>query len=152
MPKKTELEWWYAKQVANDYTFNLRRDMEDYCVSDVKLVKAGCHCFQAEFQKHVDFNLMEKCVPITSIWHRYWSKMPLPFNTIDLEPPRSRHGAQTNQSVKAFQWLDWYEHCLRTNIPTSSTGEPTADHIRHTGNGGEVSIQTPVRSIHVNGY
>lgn len=62
--KKVEFKRWYAEQAANDYTFNLRQEMEDYCISNVKLLKAGCQCFQSEFQQHGDFNPMKKCVTI----------------------------------------------------------------------------------------
>ena len=50
--KKTEFEKWYDEQLNSNYVFNLRQDMESYCVSDVKLLKAGCEAFQQEFESH----------------------------------------------------------------------------------------------------
>lgn len=44
---KAEFEQRYADQVGRKYVFNLRRKMEAYCVSDIKLLKAGC---QARFR------------------------------------------------------------------------------------------------------
>ena len=64
--KKEEFERWYIEKVNINYVFNLRREMEAYCVSDVKLLKAGCLKFQAEFEGHAEFKPMEKCVTIAS--------------------------------------------------------------------------------------
>ena len=58
--KKQEFEMWYSEQVQNEYEFNMRREMEEYCISDVKLLKAGCQKFQAEFYKEAEFHPMEK--------------------------------------------------------------------------------------------
>ena len=43
-------------------------------MSDVKLLKAGCLKFQAEFDGHAEFKLMEKCVTIASACNRFWHK------------------------------------------------------------------------------
>lgn len=126
--------------------------MEAYCVSDVKLFKAGCLRFQEEFRQRADFNQMEKCVSIASACHRYWPKKLLPHNTIAVKPPRRWHGSRTSQSVKAFKWLAWQEHRLCVSTLASSTGEPTTDRIRHAGNGGGVRVFTPARPTSVDGY
>lgn len=111
--KKEEFDIWYNEQLANNYVFNMRHEMESYCVSDVKLLKAGCKAFQQEFETHGQFNPMAKCVTIASACHRYWRKMHLPRNTIPVEPARGWHGSRNNQSVKALKWLSWCEHQLR---------------------------------------
>lgn len=84
--KKTEFETWYADQIRREYLFNLRREMEEYCASDVKLLKAGCMKFQAEFFKEAEFPPMEKRLTIASACHRYWRKKLLQKNTIAVEP------------------------------------------------------------------
>lgn len=149
--KKEEFERWYIEKVNTNDVFNLRREMEAYCVSDVKLLKAGCLKFQAEFEGHAEFKPMEKCVTIASACNRFWRKKMLPKHTIAVEP-RGWHGARTNQSVKAFKWLAWQEYRLRLNAPTSLTSEPIADRIRHANNGGEVRVFTPAQPCTVDGY
>ena len=101
--KKAEFEKWYHQQVTRNHVFNLRNEMEEYCISDVKLLKAGCIAFQREIKHHGKFNPMENCVTIASACNRYWRKMLLPKNTIAVEPPRGWHGARTNQSIKTFK-------------------------------------------------
>ena len=125
--------------------------MEQYCISDVKLLKAGCQKFQSEFASHADFRPMEKCATIASACNRFWRKKLLPLQTITIEPPRGWHGAMSNQSFKAFKWLAWQESKLR-KAPQSSTCAPQADRIQHAGNGGEVRVLTPGQSFLVDGY
>ena len=63
MSKKKMLEFnqWYAEQLEDpNRLFNLQEEMIDYCISDVKLLKAGCIKFQDEFKEKGDFNPMEK--------------------------------------------------------------------------------------------
>lgn len=81
---KSEFETWHAEQVRRGGVFNLRREMEAYCVSDVKLLKGGCQKFQEEFYAETEFNPMEP-------------------NSVAVEPPRGWYGARSNQSHKALQ-------------------------------------------------
>ena len=107
MTEKTNknFESWYKDKVDNNYQFNSKQEMKQYCISDVKLLKAGYQKFQREFQEKADFNPMEKCITIASACNRFWRKKQLPKNTIAVEPPSGWHGATTNQSIKALQWL-----------------------------------------------
>ena len=130
---KTNFDEWYKDKVENNYEFNLKEEMQKYCISDVKLLKAGCQTFQSEFYKKAEFNPMEKCITIASACNRYWRKMQLPKNTIAVEPPTGWHGVTTNQSIKALKWLTWKEQRLRSNEVATQT-----DRIRHSFNGGEV--------------
>ena len=152
MSKKKMLEFnqWYAEQLEDpNRLFNLQEEMIDYCISDVKLLKAGCLKFQEEFKEKGDFNPMEKCVTVTSACNRYWRKMHLTPQTIAVEPPTGWHGSTGNQSLKASKWLYWCEHQLRSSSPRDDT-QP--DRIAHSRNGGEHSILTPARVMHVDGY
>ena len=133
--KKAEFERWHAEKVTTHYRFVLRREMEAYCESDVKLLKAGCRKFRKEFKQKADFDPMEKCVTIASACNRFWRKKLVPKNKIASEPPRGWHGSRSNQSVKASKWLAWQEHLLRQQHPA------TSDRIRTVRNGGEVRVQ-----------
>lgn len=147
---KKAFETWYADKVRSQYSFNLKHEMEQYCVSDVKLLKAGCQRFQKEFEEKAAFKPMEKCLTIALACNRYWRKMQLPKNTIAVEPPAGWHGITSNQSIKALKWLTWQEHKLRHSGPFSS--EPEGNRIRHAYNGGEVRVFTPGQSYLVDGF
>ena len=132
--KKAEFERWYDEKVAAHYRFVLRREMEAYCESDVKLLKAGCRKFREEFKQKADFDPLEKCVTIASACNRFWRKKLVPKRKIASEPPRGWHGSRSNQSLKALKWLAWQEHRLRQQHPA------TSDRIRTVRNGGEVRV------------
>ena len=132
--KKAEFERWHAEKVESNYRFVLRREMEAYCESDVKLLKAGCRKFREEFKQKADFDPVEKCVTIASACNRFWRKKMVPKNKIASEPPRGWHGSRSNQSIKALKWLAWQEHRLRFQHPTDG------DRIRTVRNGGEVRV------------
>lgn len=120
--KKAEFERWHAEQVNSDYVFNLQKQMKAYCISDVKLLKAGYQKFQDKFCQYTEFDPMEICITIASACNCCWREKLLPKHTIAFQPPRGRHGTRTNEPH---------------NNPTSATGDPTADRIHHVGNGRE---------------
>jgi len=130
--KKDEFERCYQEKVNDNYHFVLRQEMEAYCESDVKLLKAGCQTFRQEFKQKTDFNPMEKCVTIASACNRFWRKKLVPTNTIASRPPRGWHGTRSNQSVKALKWLAWQEHLLQH--------PDQGDRIRTVRNGGKVRL------------
>ena len=45
---KAEFERWYTAQVGNEAQFDMQRDLVDYCISDVKLLRGGCLTFRRE--------------------------------------------------------------------------------------------------------
>ena len=146
MPKKKEeLLHWHSEQVAHNVTFNFKQEMIAYCQSDVALLKAGCIKFQQEFESQAAFNPMEKCITIASACNLYWRKHHLPPDTIAVEPLRGWRGANTNQSVKALQWLHYKEH----QIAKEGASPPRIHHVR---NGGEQSVRTIANNYFVDGY
>ena len=146
MPKKKEeLLHWHSEQVARNVTFHFKKEMIAYCQSDVALLKAGCIKFQQEFQSQAEFNPMAKCITIASGCNLYWRKHHLTPNTIAVEPLRGWRGANTNQSLKALQWLHYQEHQIAKE-------GASPDRIHHVRNGGEQSVRTIANSYFVDGY
>jgi len=74
--KKAEFESWYQEKVDDNYQLVIQREMQAYCESDVKLLKAGCQKFRKEFRQHTDFDPIEECVTIASACNRFWCKKP----------------------------------------------------------------------------
>ena len=108
--KREELTRWHSDQVRRNVSFHFRREMIDYCKSDVALLKAGCEAFQREFQSQAGINPMEKCMIIASACNLYWRKHHPPPNTIAVEPVSCWQGPHFNHSLKALQWLYYQEH------------------------------------------
>ena len=143
--KKEELLHWHDEQVRRNVTFIFKEELIAYCKSDVNLLKQGCQKFQEEFQSQAGFNPMHKCVTIASACNLYWRKHHLQPNTISVEPIRGWRGANTNQSVKALQWLYFQENLL----PKQGA---SVDRIRHVRNGGEQTVRTSTSIYFVDGY
>ena len=143
--KKEELLRWHSEQVQRNVPFDFQHEMIEYCKSDVALLKAGCEAFQQEFQRQAGFNPMANCITIASACNKYWRRHHLQPNTIAVEPPRGWRGANTNQSVKALQWL----YLKEKEIVKQGA---SADRIRHVRNGGEQTVRTAVTSYFVDGF
>ena len=69
--KKAELVTWHADQVQRNVVFDFQQELEDYCKSDVELLKKGCEAFVKQFRQEADFNPFEKCSTIASACNLY---------------------------------------------------------------------------------
>ena len=143
--KKEELLQWYSDQVRRNVVFDFKKELLDYCKSDVALLKAGCQAFQREFQNASAFNPMAECYTIASACNLYWRKNLLTPNTIAIEPLHGWRGPQVNHSLMALQWLYYQENLLAKE-------GASADRIKHVRNGGEQCIKTANKIYFVDGY
>ena len=143
--KKEELINWHTQQVGLNVQFNFKEQLIAYCKSDVQLLKQGCQKFQEQFASQAGFNPMVHCFTIASACNLYWRKHHLQPNTIAVEPIRGWRGANTNQSVKALQWLYFQE----SQIPKQGACQ---DRIQHVRNGGEQSVRTANKLYFIDGY
>jgi len=143
--KKKALETWHAEQVRRGVVFDFKKELEEYCQSDVALLQGGCEAFCKEFEEHAGFNPFAKCVTIAAACNLYWRKHHLPHDTIAVRPLHGWRGAQVNHSLKALQWLYYEEQRLPKD-------EACADRIKHVRNGGEQTVVTDTDSYFVDGY
>ena len=143
--EKAEFERWYDEQVARGEAFDLQKELIDYCHSDVKLLKAGCEAFVAQFKQEADFNPFERCATIASACNLYWRRSieeGTDAALIAVRPLQGWHGAQVNQSRAALEWLTYEE---------SKLPKERGERIRHARNGGEKSVKTSKGKEHVDG-
>ena len=143
---KVAFEKWYAEQHGE---FDLKKELEEYCRSDVALLKAGCEAFVAQFKQEADFNPFEKCATIASACNLYWRRSIEEGSDaakIAVRPLRGWHGAQVNQSRAALEWLTYKENLL------PHEGVAAAEKIRHARNGGEKRLWLENGAVHVDGW
>ena len=142
--EKTEFEEWYRVQTG---TFDFKKELLQYCQSDVALLKAGCEEFVARFSQEAQFNPFEKCTTIAAACNLYWRrsiKKDTHAARIAVRPLRGWHGATVNQSNAALQWLAYEESLL----PLGGDG----DQIKHARNGGEKKVRTSKGQEFVDGW
>ena len=144
---KTAFEDWYSEQVAHGEAFDLQKELVSYCHSDVKLLKAGCEAFVAQFKQEADFNPFERCATIASACNLYWRRSieeGTDAALIAVRPLQGWHGAQVNQSRAALEWLTFCE----SRLPH----EDLEEKIKHARNGGEKRVKTSKGKEHVDGF
>ena len=141
---KAAFERWYKAQTGR---FDFRKELLEYCQSDVELQKEGCNAFVEKFSQEARFNPFEKCMTIAAACNLYWRRSILedtPAAKIAVRPLRGWRGAQINQSNAALQWLAYEESLL----PLGGDG----DQIKHARNGGEKKVWTSKGQEFVDGW
>ena len=141
---KTAFEEWYKVQTG---TFDFKKELLEYCLSDVELLRKGCEAFVERFYQEAKFNPFERCTTIAAACNLYWRRSiqeDTPAAKIAVRPLRGWHGAQINQSNSALQWLAYEESLL----PLGGDG----DQIKHARNGGEKKVRTSKGQEFVDGW
>ena len=141
---KEKFETWYEAQTGQ---FDFRKELLEYCQSDVELLKKGCEAFVEKFSQEAHFNPFEKCATIASACNLYWRRSiqeDTDAAKIEVRPLRGWHGAQINQSNAALQWLAYEE----SRLPLGGDG----DQIKHARNGGEKKVWTSKGQEFVDGW
>ena len=108
---------WYEEQ--KDKVFDMAKEMYEYCLSDVELLRRGCLAFRKEFLSTTEEDPFENCLTISMACMRVFRTKFLKPNTIALVP----HGGYNNdtQSTKALKWLKWMEHRDGTRLRHART-------------------------------
>ena len=101
--KRKEFDTWYAAQVEKNEMYDLWKELNKYCHSDVTVLKAACFEFIQEFKDEAGFNPIEKCATIASACNLFWRQDLIPWDTIAIEPLNGWRGNQVNQSKVALE-------------------------------------------------
>ena len=139
--ERPKFEAWYQAETLKyeaDPTkvFDLQAEMEMYCISDVKLLKAGCDIFRKGSEEIIGLNPFDS-VTIAASCMADIKKNHLPENMVAAEPIMGWRSGIKTQSTEAKQWLLWEEKKLGRQI-------------RSAMNEGEYHI--PGTKYHVDGY
>ena len=108
---------WYEEQVGKNYVFNFKRELIDYCISDVTILRGACQAFRKLFNDLVSFDPMFHCMTLSAACMAAYRKNFMPLNKISIVPPGGYHG-RGKQSHIALEWLDYESHKLGKKIQT----------------------------------
>jgi hypothetical protein len=111
---------WYDKLLSENYVFNFRRELIDYCISDVTILRQACHSFRKLFTQIAGFDPMFNCITLSSACMAAFRRNFLPEGKIGIVPPGGYHG-RGKQSHIALQWLDFESFKLGQKIKTIYT-------------------------------
>lgn len=111
---------WYEEQLANNYVFNFRRELVDYCVSDVTILRQACQAFRTLFSDIAGFDPMFERITLSSACMAAFRRNFLQEGKIGIVPPGGYHG-RGKQSHIALKWLDYEAHKRGHKIQTIYT-------------------------------
>ena len=134
---KKEFLSWHADLTRRGYVFDFKKELMEYCQSDVRLLKEGCMTFMRDFRAEAGFDPFE-CMTIASACNRFLRTHKLEEGTIAVEPLQGWGGRKVNQSPVAFEWLTWEGYRRETTL-------------QHAHQGGEFR-PLPGRHYTVDGY
>ncbi|XP_052128322.1 uncharacterized protein LOC127750509 [Frankliniella occidentalis] len=115
-----EFDRWYNEQVEKNYVFNFRKELIDYCISDVTILRQACHSFRTIFTEKAGFDPMFNCISLSSACMAAFRRNFLQKETIGIVPAGGYHG-RGKQSHIALQWLDFESFRLGETIKTIYT-------------------------------
>ncbi|KAF2894175.1 hypothetical protein ILUMI_11998 [Ignelater luminosus] len=126
---------WYKETKSNNYNFNLKNELIEYCQSDVDILRRACIMFRNLLMKECNVCPFSEAMTIASTCNLAFKRNFLKPDTIGILPKNGYRYAD-KQSKVAIKWLIWEEK--RRNIS-----------IQHAANHREVKIPNNMK---VDGY
>ena len=117
---------WYEELKSAQYLFNFEQEIEEYCHSDVDILRRCCLKFKQLMEETCHLDPFKYGVTIASACNRVFRQEFLEEDTIGLIPPQGFQPAR-RYSVMALKWLAWVHH-------------QTGDCILHALNGGNSAL------------
>ena len=100
---------WYNKQVENNALYNFRREILDYCLTDVLVLTAAVQAAYQADEILMGFDGMAETCTIASKCNLYFRNTFLQPNTIAIIPETGVYGYR-KQSRAGMEWLLLMEH------------------------------------------
>ncbi|XP_049338297.1 uncharacterized protein LOC125803858 isoform X1 [Astyanax mexicanus] len=122
--ERQEFFEWY--NTLSGKVFDLRKELADYCVNDVHILRKGCLAFREQIMSGTGVDPF-KCITIASVCLKIFRTHFLTDNTLAIPPHDDYISRQKSFSNSAIQWLEYLSD--RGKIP-----------IRHALNEGEVQM------------
>ena len=121
---------WHQEQVENNYVFDFRKEITNYCRSDVDILAKCCMLYREMFKEETAIDEMgidpfDKASTIAGYCMQVYRTKFLEKDTIALLS--QAHQLKRKQSREALQWLSY-------------TAEKEDIHIQHGKNGGEKRV------------
>lgn len=98
---------WYKEKVESNAVFDFDKEVSAYLHSDVEVLAQSLEAFGQEMFELTGVNPVIECVTIASTANKVWRKNFLIRDLIALEPRNGWRQNQQNQSVEAYQWLEF---------------------------------------------
>ena len=121
--ERLDLLAWYEGLCICNYVFDFKKELEEYCRSDVDILRQCCLQSKQLMEETCNLDPFKYCVAIASACNCVFRQNFLKENTIGLILSQGYQPAR-KYSIMALNWLAWVHH-------------QTGDRILHALNGGE---------------
>ena len=133
--ERQECEQWLKEKQEQHEVFDLQKELEKYCIQDVKLLMRGCLCFRSLYYCLFAVEAFRECITIAHLCLTVFKKNFLQPNTMAMVPTQG-YRRRDIASVEALEWLC----ALQLDSPTLSLrtaldpeGEIWIDHAKVDG-------------------
>ena len=123
---RTDFKKWYNAKIEAGTIFDFKYEMEEYCRSDVDILRRGCGKFRQFLIEQSGLDPLTESCTIAQGCSKVWRKNYMPEDCIAIIPPDG-YPNQKNYSIKAVRWIQ-------------SVAYENEVEIQHALNGGEVKI------------
>ena len=114
---------WYQDRLDEDFVFDFKKELKDYCRSDVDILRRSMLKFRSDFIDIANIDPLQY-ITIASVCMAVYRSKFMPENTIGIIKDFAKNEVFSKISIK---WLNWISDT--NNI-----------HIQHAMNGGEHTI------------
>ena len=114
---------WYQDRLDEDFVFDFKKELKDYCKSDVDILRRSMLKFRSDFIDIANIDPLQ-FITIASVCMAVYRSKFLPTNTIGIIKDFAKNEVFSKISIK---WLNWISDT--NNV-----------HIQHAMNGGEHTI------------
>ena len=118
--KKCEFDVWYEENKHK--TFNFQKELNDYCLSDVELLQAGCLKFREIIRDIAGIDAFAEVITLASLTSLIYRKLNMEESSIGIIPDKG-YNANLKQSKSAILWMSYLMHCDKNiNIINKANG------------------------------
>ena len=117
---RTALIKWHLEKTVNNYVFNFKKELYEYCLSDVNILTESVIKFCELFLNETEVDAFAESNTIAACCHIVYRRNYLKENTIPiLSNSGYNHGCQSEIALKYLKWL---EHDEQIEIQYRNTG------------------------------
>ena len=91
---------WYEQKVKSKATFNFKKEINEYCRSDVDILRRACGKFRSMFMQICKFDPFEEAITMSQgcakIWRKKISCLPKPWQSYHLKDTSTRRNTPLN--------------------------------------------------------
>jgi G:T-mismatch repair DNA endonuclease (very short patch repair protein) len=120
--ERSKLIEWHTGKIESNEIFNLEKELTEYCISDVSILREACNKFRKLIIDVGNVDPLTECITLASIANKVFRRKFLKDNVIGILPP-SGYRFCNRQSKIGIKWLLSKEREYNTVIQHSGNAK-----------------------------